>query len=150
MGDRDWPLTALPIGETFAIGIVGSNANAPNLILEFRSDGTLHIENRDRNGHLARAETNYLTLKQMADVRRRAAAFRPPDGLNSDFLPRGCSYVYDSSDKATLMFASGSQGIRFVHLQNACRSPGAEVAIDELRSILASMPQSALIADNGH
>lgn len=145
MGDRDWPMPPLSVDETFAIGMARSDASAPSLDFEFRPNGTLVVEARDRRGHLVRIETHDLSRMQMATVRSRAAAFRPPDDVQLEFLPRGCDYAFDAPDKATLIFANKSKGVRLVHIQSVCQSSGAEVAISELRSIVATLPQSDLI-----
>ena len=79
----------------------------------------------------------------------RIAAFRPP-ARTALFLPRGCTYTYDASDTVTLLFINdhndaNDDRAKFVNFQTTCRSRWADLGLTEIRSIIASLPQTALI-----
>jgi hypothetical protein len=142
----------VPLGtnESFAIGMASNAERASGLTIEFRPNGVIVVESRDPTGQLANTEKLQLSRSQISALRARIAAFRPPP-RNEEFLPRGCTYTYDASDTVTLGFenvahdAKDADGIKFVHFQETCRSRWAELGLTEIRAIIASLPQTALI-----
>lgn len=150
MGDGNAPFVPLGTNESFAIGIPGNTNGAPDLTLDFRPDGALVVQSREAAGQLVKTENLQLSSNRTKALRARIAAFRPPPH-SEEFLPRGCGYVYDMSDKVTLSFSNvandlkNADQIKFVHFQETCRSRWAELGLTEIRAIIASLPQTALI-----
>ncbi|GHC87930.1 hypothetical protein GCM10019060_10300 [Novosphingobium pokkalii] len=150
MGDGNAPLEPLGTNESFAIGMASNAKGASSLTLEFRPNGIIVVESRNPTGKLVKTEKIQLSGSQVSALRMRIAAFRPP-ARNEVFLPRGCTYAYDDSDTVTLVFENVADDtkdvdrIRFVHFQDTCRSRWAELGLTEIRAIMASLPQTALI-----
>ena len=142
----------MPLGtnESFVIGMGSNTKVASGLTLEFRPNGVVVVESRDTAGQLVKTEKLQLSGRHISALRARIAAFRPPP-QNEEFLPRGCTYTFDASDTATLVFenfvvdAKDADRIKFVHFQETCRSRWAELGLTEIRAIVASLPQTALI-----
>ncbi len=150
MGNGHARLVPLGTNESVTIAIPSNAKGASSLSLEFRPDGIILAEARDAIGRLVKAERFRSASSQTSALRARFAVFRPPSG-KEDFLPRGCSYTYDASDTVTLVFANiaidrkGADQIKFVHFQTTCQNRWAELGLMEIRAIIASLPQTALI-----
>lgn len=150
MGNGNAQLVPLGTNESFTIAMPSNAKGASSLSLEFRPDGIILAEAHDAIGRLVKAERFRSTSSQTNALRARFAVFRPPSG-NEDFLPRGCSYTYDASDTVTLVFThiaigkKGADQIKFVHFQTTCQNRWAELGLMEIRVIIASLPQTALV-----
>lgn len=150
MGDGNVPIEALGTNEYFAIGMASNAKEASSLTLEFRSNGVILVElHGGQTGQLVRAEKLQLSRSEASALRMRIAAFRPPARTDL-FLPRGCTYTYDVANTVTLAFINdqadaNDDRVKFVYFQTTCRSRWAELGLTEIRSIIASLPQTALI-----
>ena len=150
MGNGTAELVPLGTNESVTIAMASNAKGVSALSLEFRPSGTVLVEARGVRGQLLNAEKFRLSSSQTSALRARVAVFRPPSG-NEEFLPRGCSYTFDASDPVTLVFENVASGkkddnsIKLVHFQNTCRTQWAELGLMEIRSIVASLPQTTLV-----
>lgn len=156
VGDGHHPMVPIASDETIVIGYRLPSDSARSAIITIAPDGKVRYEvSGDPPGPDRTILVKQIAPAGFAELKRRLEIFRPPEepeplekpsykaGDELNFLPVGCSWIWDGSFEGGLIFTRRGKGDRWLSIQTGCKTGAANRLLGRFKAIVNEAPINA-------